>query len=745
MNFFMGQKVHPLGFRIGITKSHQSQWFARFQKHQYSQAVLEDRLLRQTLLKMLPEILAPFLKKTDKNSLGKKQKLMPKITHIKIERGYIPYEIGIQIHAGNVELLKSAVDYLKVNQTVLHHLQKTRGYLTNLRTKLQDLLKLKQQQMKKRSQAKSALKEKRGQNLLNKTRFSYLTSLKKRKNLRRRFKERWMNPILILKKGSKITRLLMKPKTSKKKKELYHSKPKFSSQFKYSWKTRVSFLPKKLVYQMGVSVKRTGNVQKNSSLMKKQNSLNPNFQNNLSLKDPSFEQRLNSKPFLVSNSEKTEKFVDSFMTKTNEDFVDALKTKMKHWQEYMDDHKKKQIQKYGKLRYAPLGLEKKWRLTRLNRLEKRPWTDLYKLAQTLKKKAFAKMEILRREFFTFGTLSQTESFNYYQRILFIKSLKQLIHKLKLQKLLILNQNKTLFSAKTYNTKLSQKFKRSSMSLAKQALTKKFTYLEDECRKIKLISYLTDLIQQHRQKHLYYYLATIVDSQKSLQNLSDFVKKQSNYFFGSDFQAHSLNSNPTSFFSTKSFSTSSNQKIDSKEQISTVDFTEKDQLKNQVKKAISEAHYKNEIDKNLSDVFVQQVQRQRIMFQRNMELVPKISLKFYSVKPQILESKASFVADNVVEDLEKRKAFRQVIKQAKEKVAKYPKVKGVKIQVSGRLNGAEIARSEWVRKGQVPLQTLKANIDYCYKTASTIYGIIGVKVWIYKGPFHNQKTLKKSLI
>ena len=62
----------------------------------------------------------------------------------------------------------------------------------------------------------------------------------------------------------------------------------------------------------------------------------------------------------------------------------------------------------------------------------------------------------------------------------------------------------------------------------------------------------------------------------------------------------------------------------------------------------------------------------------------------------------------------------------------PGVKGVKIQLAGRLNGAEIARTEWVRAGRVPLQTLRANIDYCYKTAQTIYGIIGVKVWIYKG-------------
>ena len=88
-----------------------------------------------------------------------------------------------------------------------------------------------------------------------------------------------------------------------------------------------------------------------------------------------------------------------------------------------------------------------------------------------------------------------------------------------------------------------------------------------------------------------------------------------------------------------------------------------------------------------------------------------------------------------------KAFRKVIKDAKEDLMRTPtsssdgkinRVKGVKIQVSGRLNGAEIARSEWVRAGRVPLSTLRANLDYSYKTANTIYGIIGVKVWIFKG-------------
>ena len=98
----------------------------------------------------------------------------------------------------------------------------------------------------------------------------------------------------------------------------------------------------------------------------------------------------------------------------------------------------------------------------------------------------------------------------------------------------------------------------------------------------------------------------------------------------------------------------------------------------------------------------------------------------------LQNKASYVAESITDALEKRKAFRKVIKDAKENLMKTSSVKGVKIQVAGRLNGAEIARSEWVRAGRVPLQTLRANIDYSYRTASTIYGIIGVKVWIFKG-------------
>jgi small subunit ribosomal protein S3 len=92
--------------------------------------------------------------------------------------------------------------------------------------------------------------------------------------------------------------------------------------------------------------------------------------------------------------------------------------------------------------------------------------------------------------------------------------------------------------------------------------------------------------------------------------------------------------------------------------------------------------------------------------------------------------ASLLADLVAEQLEKRVAFRRAIREALQRAQKQ-NVKGIKIQVSGRLNGAEIARSEWIREGRVPLQTLRADIDYATKEANTIYGILGIKVWLFK--------------
>jgi small subunit ribosomal protein S3 len=92
--------------------------------------------------------------------------------------------------------------------------------------------------------------------------------------------------------------------------------------------------------------------------------------------------------------------------------------------------------------------------------------------------------------------------------------------------------------------------------------------------------------------------------------------------------------------------------------------------------------------------------------------------------------ASLLADLVADQLEKRIAFRRAIREALQRAQKQ-NVNGIKIQVSGRLNGAEIARSEWIREGKVPLQTLRADIDYATQEANTIYGILGIKVWVFK--------------
>jgi small subunit ribosomal protein S3 len=92
--------------------------------------------------------------------------------------------------------------------------------------------------------------------------------------------------------------------------------------------------------------------------------------------------------------------------------------------------------------------------------------------------------------------------------------------------------------------------------------------------------------------------------------------------------------------------------------------------------------------------------------------------------------ASLLADLVAEQLEKRIAFRRAIREALQRAQK-ANVNGIKIQVSGRLSCAEIARSEWIREGRVPLQTLRADIDYATQEANTIYGVLGIKVWLFK--------------
>ena len=97
----------------------------------------------------------------------------------------------------------------------------------------------------------------------------------------------------------------------------------------------------------------------------------------------------------------------------------------------------------------------------------------------------------------------------------------------------------------------------------------------------------------------------------------------------------------------------------------------------------------------------------------------------------IDADAQLVAENIAQQLEKRIAFRRAMKQAMQRTMRSG-VQGIKVMVSGRLGGAEIARSEWAKEGRIPLQTLRADVDYGFTEADTIMGKIGVKVWIFKG-------------
>ena len=97
-----------------------------------------------------------------------------------------------------------------------------------------------------------------------------------------------------------------------------------------------------------------------------------------------------------------------------------------------------------------------------------------------------------------------------------------------------------------------------------------------------------------------------------------------------------------------------------------------------------------------------------------------------------DADAQLVAENIAQQLEKRISFRRALKQAQQRAMKINGVKGIKTCVSGRVGGADIARTEHYHDGSIPLQTLRANIDYGFAEAKTTYGRLGVKVWVYKG-------------
>lgn len=662
----MGQKVHPLGFRVGITKKHQSQWFAKFNKYKYAQSILEDHMLRKTLTNLFPELLNPVLKKIQKREDD--VTITPRITQIKIERGLIPYEIGIQIHAENCELLKTAIDNLKVNRELVSKLQKIRRYLLSL--KLKDMATVTENSDSQTSEHKNhgaakkgdskkgyamrrtnstpsflalsklSKQEQRRQRILKKR-------LRKRQSIRRRYRQLIAKGLFIKKKGTKVIQKLTLKTLSKRNTQ---NRPKVNK---------------------GTGLQTVTNTF--SSRIKK-------------------------------------KFATIFVNKMNKKFFKTLKENINYWNTQMQNSEN----------VAPLGYNKKWSLNRLSSLKTHSVSKLTRLISVLEQKSLMKLESLRKEFIAFGSISKIQSFGYYQVINFLKHLKELVNKLKREQKLQLAITKVNKDGKRINIDStlgsqtsdinSLKFKQSlnavtpnGPSLSQLVLNKKLNNIEDECRKVKFIEYLKDIVKKHRTENIYFYLSTIADARKDLRKIKQFTKRHSNFLFGLNLNAEAKQ----------------NSEISTK-------------VTERVSKVLEKTSKKLESERNLQDIFLEQIEKQRTMFKENAQLTPKISIKFYSVNSKTLQSKASVVADSVVDALEKRKAFRKVIKDAKESLMKMAGVKGVKIQVGGRLNGAEIARTEWVRAGRVPLQTLRANLDYSYRTASTIYGIIGVKVWIFKG-------------
>jgi len=107
-----------------------------------------------------------------------------------------------------------------------------------------------------------------------------------------------------------------------------------------------------------------------------------------------------------------------------------------------------------------------------------------------------------------------------------------------------------------------------------------------------------------------------------------------------------------------------------------------------------------------------------------------------------EMDAQLVAENIAQQLEKRIMFRRAMKRAVTNTMRL-RAQGIKVMVAGRLNGAEIARTEWYREGRVPLHTLRADIDYGFAEAFTTYGVIGVKVWIFKGEVFDQTDMAEA--
>lgn len=798
----MGQKVHVSGFRVGIIKKHQSQWFARFNKNKYSQTVLEDRMIRDTLNKLFPELLNPSTD-TKRNQNTKLRK--SRITQIKIERSLVPYEITIQIHAEKCKLLKSAINNLQVKREILVKLQKTRQYLTNLKTKLDKLtntggntdLKSLEQSSKTNERGTTklskikALRKKLAKLKANSTSASRKQTAKTKRSLSQVLKIKLLRAKLaklvqpkVKRKAqalnsageTKVEKLTTKTLKSKKKASFKRKGWGFSPDAKLTkrqlkrqriFKKRlrlrkfIRFRDRLLISKgllLGFGKAQAGSSaaeQKTGQKLTKKLTLSPTPK---FLKDFS----LNPKVYLLP-VQKIEKILKKGTKKRTTQKTTAgtsvrsslqanifnVRIQRKFVTLYIEQMKKKFLPHLNELfiQYTKetqnssnrlsLGYLKKWDFARrVDSLKAQPIEKLERLVQNLRDKFVTKLNLLRKEFITFGsfTTNSSEILGLFQLYNFLINLKNLVgdlkrnlkHKIKarlaISKMLpagretrqtatdsglnCLGQSPSWSRSDTAN-KL-RIVESTNGSLPQKVFRKKLENISNEYRKMKFIEYLKDLVQQHRTNNIYLYLASLSESRKKLKEIKNEVKENLDFYLPGATSLKAL-------LQTQSSSEESIQNAT-----------------NEVNNILLKLAKKHPFDKTFSETKFEELERRRTMWIKNLQLMPKISIKFFSVNPKAITLKASVVSESIVDALEKRQAFRKVIKKAKEDLMRNSEIKGVKIQVAGRLNGAEMARTEWVRAGRVPLQTLRANLDYSYRTANTIYGIIGVKVWIFKG-------------
>jgi small subunit ribosomal protein S3 len=140
---------------------------------------------------------------------------------------------------------------------------------------------------------------------------------------------------------------------------------------------------------------------------------------------------------------------------------------------------------------------------------------------------------------------------------------------------------------------------------------------------------------------------------------------------------------------------------------------------------------------------QKVTKEIEALMRTVKGAPKLTVKLDIEEVRSPESQAPVVAYMVAEGLEKRQTFRRVLKQTVEKVMANRDVQGVRIAIAGRLGGAEMSRQEEIKRGRVPLQTIRADIDFAREIAYLPYGVIGVKVWIYRGEIFDREKENRA--